>query len=166
MLGAKAKGVAKQVALGSRKRRSKEIARELGKRGWAEEGVSSRTVRRQLRQGSTRALRYKTQKRAQRITAQQQATRLEWARSVKGQPASHWERVMFSDSHVFRMHSATRGRKMWCIPGKELVMTTDKHPSQVHAYGGVTWYGTTELHFVSGTTGLRSMTKGVRAREY
>ena len=22
-------------------------------------------------------------------------------------------------------------------------MTTDKHPSQVHAYGGVTWYGTT-----------------------
>ena len=69
VLGAKAKGVAKQMALGRRKRCSKEIARGLSKRGWTEEGVSSRTVRRQQRQGSTRALRCETQKRAQRITA-------------------------------------------------------------------------------------------------
>ena len=70
VLGAKAKGVAKQMALGRRKRGSKEIAsRELSKRGWTEECVSSRTVRRQQRQGSTRALRCETQKRAQRITA-------------------------------------------------------------------------------------------------
>lgn len=166
ILSPQAAGVAKQQALSKRKTCCKEIAKNLHKRGWVEKDISDRSVSRVLKSGCSRALKYKTQKKAQRLTKRQRAARLQWAQQVRQRPLSYWRGLMFTDSHMFRMHVGTRGRKRWCVPGKEVVVMVDKHPSVVHAYGGVTFNGPTSLQFVTGTTGLKTTTKGVSQSEY
>ena len=166
LIGRRAAGAAKQLAMGRKKVCAKEVAVKLARKGLVEKQVSKWTVARRLASGRARALRYKTQKRAQRLTRANMEARLQWAVAMKDKPMRYWRGLMFTDSHMFLMQRAPGGRKRWCVPGKEVVVQVCKHPSVVHAYAGVSWYGKTSLHFVTGTTGLKSETKGVAAQEY
>jgi hypothetical protein len=84
---------------------------------------------------------------------------------------------MITDSKYFYMYPI-RGAgnlKTWCFDDDECVLSTVKHPTCIHVYMGVSWYGLTTLCVVTGTTGFdtykisqpgRKPVKGVQSAEY
>ena len=88
-----------------------------------------------------------------------------------------WRGVMFTDSKYFLLHPVKKGRgiKVWLNPNLANAQPLPKHSSAVHCYMGVTYFGTTNLIFVTGTTGYKSpfindvtgqAYKGVCGQEY
>ena len=69
-----------------------------------------------------------------------------------------WTGVMFTDSKYFHM-SPPKGNKIgkaWVRKGSIREVRSLRAPAAIHAYAGVTKYGCTKLHFVTGTVGMHS----------
>jgi transposase len=111
--------------------------------------VSAATVRRWLK---AEGMRFESPRYEQLITPQHKAKRVAFSQRTLG---LNTDSVLITDSKVFFCHPPRYGRymKRWAFPGQRRVVATVKHSQKVHAYAGISRYGTTELVFVSGTTG-------------
>ena len=91
---------------------------------------------------------------------------------AKANRSRAWTKVMFTDSKYFYLNqlAGRKGPKRWVLAGSKPVQAGVKFPSKVHVYAGVCYYGKTELHFATGTTGLKNSfnktQRGVGAMEY
>ncbi len=132
--------------------------------------VSSRTLRRELKAAGVT---YRDPPRQCLRTTKQKLARVQWARKHSKQS---WRAVLFTDSKYFHMHPprGNRACKAWGRSGQRQPLCIVKHPQAVHAYAGVSFYGTTKLYFATGTAGLKSKYfnrsgqkfSGVGAQEY
>lgn len=113
--------------------------------------VSSKTLTRKLKMGG---LAYKLKPLAPLLLPRHYAARVSFATANK--PRS-WRGVLFSDSKYFYTHPVKRGRglKVWQHHNDERVQAMPQHCTAVHVYMGVSYYGTTSLVFVTGTTGQK-----------
>lgn len=79
-----------------------------------------------------------------------------------------WKRVSFTDSKIFRgSMSPAQAKKLkaWARKGRAKRLGVKKHAAyQVHVYGGISLYGATSLHIVTGTTGVQSKYKVARGK--
>jgi hypothetical protein len=81
-----------------------------------------------------------------------------------------WKNVMVTDSKYFDLipqPGKSVGAKVWVLYGHQPPeVPVSKTSFRLHVYGGVSKYGRTPLFAVTGTTGIKSQTKGVGAPEY
>lgn len=79
-----------------------------------------------------------------------------------------WSKVLFTDSKIFRgiiMPAQAKKERAWASSGQVPRVQARKYASyQVHVYGGISIYGDTDLHIVTGTTGVQSLYKQVGGR--
>jgi transposase len=166
--------VKRAVALASEGLTSKAICSRLQAEGF--QCTSDRTTRYWLHNAGYRYQAVRTKPLLRQGTKD---NRLGWAKVHK---KDNFKRVIFTDSKIFRgCLTATDAKKLkaWAPEGEAAVMEVAKGANyQVHVYGGISHYGATELHFVTGTTGLvskykhtsgklkGSVHKGVCSREY
>ena len=145
-----------------------KVAKKLGTEGYCMSGVSKNTVRTAVRQGSN-GLRSCHVSSIPMLTEEQSKKRVSFAKQHRSRA---WTKVIFTDSKYFYLHplSGRRGPKRWVLVGTKPTRPSTKFPSKVHVYAGVSYYGKTDLHFATGTTGLKSSysqtQRGVGASEY
>ncbi len=103
---------------------------------------------------------------AKALSERSRALRVKFAKANK---TRCWSHVMFTDRCKF--HFRYPGRVVrsvrWFLRSEKNEDTefTVSHPSVYNVYGGVTRYGTTKLHAVSGTTGFKRVYKNMRGAE-
>ena len=162
LLDGAATSVAKRLASATTKHTSKEIANKLEATGVTPTKVSASTVRRAVSLRGRIPLKYMGLARRQHLTDKHKEKRELWAAENLD---TDWENVMVTDSHKCIQGKATH-RRRWQNPQRPKTVDVQLHGMQAHIYAGATAHGVTRLHFVTGTTGLHSHTKGVDATEY
>lgn len=66
-----------------------------------------------------------------------------------------WGKVMAIDSTIFRLGKQGGKKRVWRPKGSRAQRLVPSREVKVHVYGGITAYGQTGLHRVTGTTGLK-----------
>ena len=133
--------------------------------------VSVDTVRRELHRAG---LSYAEGKWEPMLSSEQKEYRVEFANKHSRTP---WRGYLFTDSKIFRLSPSRSGARLkyWGIAGTHRKLGTKRDGRQVHVYGGASAFGLTNLHYVTGTTGMKSTFKrrgsdepyrGVCAEEY
>lgn len=69
-----------------------------------------------------------------------------------------YKNVMFIDSKIAVTRPGSSGTRFrfWMFKDQPLTEPTTQERDQVHVYGGISWHGHTNLHAVTGTTGVQS----------
>lgn len=93
------------------------------------------------------------------ISRQTRTKRIAFAQQ-NGGTAVNWSNVMSIDSAYFYINGTTPSQKVYTPHGVQPVKTKVNKSDKVHAYGGISAHGKTNLHFVTGTTGLKKRYKG------
>lgn len=88
------------------------------------------------------------------ITASTMGKRLKFQEHHQ-QQATDWGKVLAIDSTIFRLGKQGGRRRVWRVKGSRKQKMVFNKGVKVHVYGGITAYGQTALHRVSGTTGLK-----------
>lgn len=114
--------------------------------------VSKKTVMRALNE---HGVQYKYKPPAPLLLPRHYRSRVQFA---KANSRRAWKGVLFTDSKYFYTHPLKKGRgvKQWLHPDDKQTEQIPKHASAVHVYMGVSYFGTTKLVFVTGTTGQKS----------
>lgn len=137
---------------GPRGKAAKDISKAL--RDTEGPSLAPRTVARALRQAGLKYARDMPEPLVKPATAK---ARVAWARRRRSFP---WRRVIFTDSKIFRgtpTADAVKKHKRWRPEGVPTRVPCTKYAEyQVHAYGGLSFFGATSLHLVTGTTGKES----------
>jgi molybdenum-dependent DNA-binding transcriptional regulator ModE len=147
------------------------IAQQLFNQGLTTTRVSKPTVIKAAREIAPMvAVRNKPRQRLSQLTRRK---RLDFANKNK---ARNWKTVMFSDSKKFELKypGVKISRVEWVRNGAEREAAAVNHAQVVHVYAGISRYGVTSCHIVSGTSNFKSgyMTRsgkaasGVTAEEY
>jgi DDE superfamily endonuclease len=92
------------------------------------------------------------------ITLRSMQRRLAFAKQHL-RPERDWTGVAAGDSTYFTMNGQTPGGKYWHMKGQKPIKFRPNKSNQLHAYAIISVHGKTELHFVSGTTGLKQKYK-------
>ena len=97
------------------------------------------------------------------LTDQDKARRLRFARANL---RKNWALVMVTDRKrfPFRYPGVRVRRKRWQREGETQESEQSNHPPQVNLYAGLTTYGVTDAHFITGTTGIRTRFHNERGR--
>lgn len=156
-----ATSAAKRMATGRTKISSGTVAKRLYDSGKTSELVSPSTVQRALHSGRVPIV-WKSTIRHHRLTPRHEGIRLKWCREHLD---VDWTRVMPNDSHLIIL-GRHKGYKRYQNPRRRTVTETQHHGMSIHLYVGATVHGITACHFVSGTSGLKTGTKGVGSVEY
>ena len=79
-------------------------------------------------------------------------------RFCKGRLRRTWKVVMFSDRKRFHWSypKAKLSKITWAKKGEKRTARGVNHPRCVNVYGGLTFYGVTKLHIVTGTSNLKT----------
>jgi len=151
---------------------AKDVAQELVKLDLCKRVVHKMTIIRAARQvaekkgtSPLRALRGKP-----RRELSERTTRLRF-KFCKGHERRTWKTVMFTDRKRFfwsypnhKVPSIT-----WAKKGEKRLAHGVNHPRCVNVYGGLTYYGVTKLHIVTGTSNHKTSFrngKGQRSQEH
>jgi transposase len=140
---------------------STQIRLQLNKEGVQ---ISDRAIRKWLRAAGWT---YRSVRATPFLDGEAMEARVRWAEKHIEENLD-WKRVIFTDSKIFRggMSPAQVKKLMaWAPKGQKKRIATKKHASyQVHVYGGISFYGATSLHIVTGTTGVQSKYKVARGK--
>ena len=85
------------------------------------------------------------------LTAKQKLNRVKFAKAALRRESVSWRRVMVTDSKYFLLQAKGRPAGRWCTAGTRASVARVKHCIGVHVYMGITYWGTTQLIFVTGT---------------
>lgn len=129
------------------------VARELHSKGLAPTTVAPSTlIRAAKEQAGTQgapiaAVRGRP---AKQLTESNKAKRMSFSRK---HARKTWDHTMFTDRKKFlwKHPGAVISRVMWVKQGRKPTARTSSHPLAVNVYAGVTKYGMTKPHFVTGT---------------
>ena len=82
------------------------------------------------------------------LTDANRTRRLAFARKFRRQ---NWRQVLFSDEKTFELFATAHNQYLWTatpddVPGQPTV----KHPPKLHVWGGISFYGKTELYVFTG----------------
>ena len=87
---------------------------------------------------------------------------------AKANQNRNWRKVMITDrvKFAFRYPGVKVKQARWCLRSKKAEDAEFKasHPSVLNVYAGITAYGTTRMHPVTGTTGLKTDFKTVAGK--
>jgi hypothetical protein len=77
---------------------------------------------------------------------------------VEGNQNTDWKKVIFTDSKYWTFQFSYRNnmKKEWVELSDKPLKFVPKDKKQVHAYGGISYYGQTDLVFLSGTSSYTS----------
>lgn len=115
--------------------------------------VSGRTMRRQLQRVG---MAYQPPKRVRIISAANKLKRVAFAQQAISKRV-RWGGVMITDSKYFLLQPThERLVQYWGWKGQRRTRPTARNSMSLHVYGGVTKYGTSSLHYATGTTGQQS----------
>ena len=146
----------------------RKVARRLVDEGHCSTKVSKSTVGSAVKSGKG-ALQSCHVSSVPALSEEQMRKRVAFAKANRNRP---WTKVMFTDSKYFYLNqlAGRKGPKRWVLAGSKPTQAGVKFPSKVHVYAGVSYHGKTDLHFATGTTGLKSTfsktQRGVGALEY
>lgn len=135
--------VVKQLAY----RTAAQVAGYLESQGLG--SVSARTVQRELRAAG---LKYRKPSKKPLLTAHQKTNRVKFCKKHK---KTAWRGFMFTASKYFYLYPVRGGSRLasWSEPGSASdEYEVPKYSEAVHVYMGVTFFGTTRLVFVTGTS--------------
>jgi hypothetical protein len=63
----------------------------------------------------------------------------------------NWRRVLFSDEKTFELFAHPRNQYIWTATAAEVpAQPTVKHPPKLHVWGGISYFGKTELYIFTG----------------
>lgn len=81
--------------------------------------------------------------------------------------STNWSRVMFTDRKKFYFqYPGKRVRRVqWIKKGEARTSFKPNHPSGLNVYAGITKWGVTKFHIVSGSTGHKSQFKNKKGQE-
>jgi len=129
------------------------VTAELVSKGLIPPGTHRSTVWRHVKRGQG-AMECGPEQLVPAITASTKAKRLKFQEHHQ-QQATDWGRVLAIDSTIFRLGKQGGRRRVWRPKGSRTQKMATSKGVKVHVYGGITAYGKTGLHRVSGTTGLK-----------
>lgn len=109
---------------------------------------SPSTITRLLRQ---QGLQHLTARAVPMLTDSQKLSRVKFAKAALRRERCSWRRTMITDSKYFRLHAMGRAAGRWCTPATRGTVAKPKHSIAAHVYMGITYHGTTQLKFVTGT---------------
>ena len=133
---------------------AREAARALHHEGTTTRVMSAQAIRIRVRDDV--GLTYRTLRSKMYLRAQNIPKRLAFAENNR---TRQWRNVMFIDSKYFVMrHSDPKQKrlKVWAMSDWSTTIPVCRGSVQVHAYGGITRYGQTDLVFVTGTSKQKS----------
>lgn len=169
VLGAAARARAVELLIEGQSGGSRFVARQLFAEGLTDNLVSPGTVLRHARQRAEMdgdELICRRGRPPALLTQRARESRIQFAKANRGRC---WSHVMFTDRCKFHFrYPGSRVRSTrWLRKSKkdEDGAFTANHPSVYNVYGGVTRYGTTKLHPVTGTTGLERKYTNMRGKE-
>jgi transposase len=95
---------------------------------------------------------------AKKLSAANMAERLAFCKSNKRR---NWNNVMFTDRKKFLLkHPGVKlAKQQWGFKGQTRDAYTVTKPACVNVYAGITKFGVTKLHFVAGTTKMKTQHK-------
>lgn len=115
--------------------------------------VSGRTVRRQLQRVG---MAYEAPKRVRIISDANKLKRVAFAQQAISKRV-RWGGVMITDSKYFLLQRThDRLVRYWGWKGQRRTQLTARNSMSLHVYGGVTRYGTSPLHYATGTSKQQS----------
>lgn len=85
------------------------------------------------------------------MTALHKAARLKLAKQIIRREGASMQRVMITDSKYFHLHNMSTPAAKWCTPATRGTVARPKHSIAAHVYMGMSYWGTTQLRFVTGT---------------
>lgn len=123
-----------------------EVQRDLQVR------FSKETLRRGM---AAHGMCYRCVKKCPLLTDLQKLKRVQFSKTNRRRA---WKGVMFTDSSLFLLFPlrSAHALRAWGRNGSRRMAHLPKHCGGVHAYMGVTYYGCTDLIFVTGTAGQKS----------
>lgn len=89
------------------------------------------------------------------ITLRSMQRRVAWAKQHL-QAETDWSGVAAGDSTYFTLNGQTPDGRYWHMKGQKPIRFRPNKSNQLHAYAIMSMHGKTQLHFVSGTTGLKT----------
>lgn len=97
------------------------------------------------------------------LSASTKAKRLEFAQANSG---TNWGRVMFSDrkKFLFKYPGSQKMPCYWVEKGQRPRVNKVNNPMAVNVYAGITKFGVTKLHFVAGTSKLKTQHTTVQGK--
>ena len=119
-----------------KRKKAPEISRMLQKQG---KTVSDETVRKTLK---THGYYYLTIQKVEAISDLHKTQRLTYAKEMKNYD---WNVVIFTDEKTFCLGSEES--HAWQKPGERITTTFTKHPSKLHVWAGMGYYGKFQLYF-------------------
>jgi len=89
-----------------------------------------------------------------KVTPSQRKKRVKFA---KNHYRTSWKGVMFTDSKIFPLRPSIHSAKLkyWAPKGSHVFQECSRDGRKVHVYGGATYFGLTDLYFVTPTTGQK-----------
>jgi DDE superfamily endonuclease len=82
------------------------------------------------------------------LTDAHKARRLRFAAKYRRQ---NWRLVLFSDEKTFELFAHPHNQYVWSTSAENVpVNPTVKHPPKLHVWGGISYYGKTELYVFTG----------------
>ena len=159
---------AKRMATGRIEKSATKIAQRLQEMGHTKTQVNATTVLRWLKTGRS-PVRFLPWVRRHKLTDVHKHKRRNWGREHR---TVDWSTVLYTDSHIFQTGKHT-GRKRQQRANARKQRETHATGLKLHVYAGMGAGGTTDLFFVTGTTGVQfrsshtgKICKGVGAEEY
>ena len=84
------------------------------------------------------------------LNAAHKARRLRFAAKYR---RLNWRQVLFSDEKTFELFARPHNQYIWSKSAADVPANpTVKHPPKLHVWGGMSYYGKTELYFFTGNT--------------
>lgn len=161
-LSAAAAAAAKDLLVKGQPGGAKAVARQLVQLGLTPAVVHKTTIIRHAKAASARdgiALEVQRGKPRQGLTKASKTKRLDFAADNKGR---QWKAVMFTDRKKFylRYPGSKVASQRWVEKGPQASTSTavyqPTHPVAVNIYAGITPYGVTAIHCITGTTNLKT----------
>ena len=82
------------------------------------------------------------------LTDANKARRVAFARKFRHQ---NWKQVLFSDEKTFELFATAHNQYIWAVAPDDVPgQPTVKHPPKLHVWGGISYYGKTELYVFTG----------------
>lgn len=108
--------------------------------------LSKNSVWRAVRQAGLRA---RKRQRRPFLTDINKTRRLAFASKYRKQ---NWRTVLFSDEKTFELFASSHNQYIWTATSDGVpALPTVKHPPKLHVWGGISFYGKTELYVFTGT---------------
>lgn len=145
----------------------KEVAVELHRIGLTDKVVHASTLSRHARSQALadgRPIVAKRGKPKKLLTASTRAKRLKFCTASL---TRNWDNVMITDrcKFFFRYPGTSVKRVEWVLKGEERTAFQPNQPSCVNLYAGITKYGVTKAHIVTGTTREKTKYKNKKGKD-